>query len=60
MVLSELVSGEEPFSGEFSDMKQLIEAIVKKAQRPKLPVCPTRLGNLIKNCWDTVPSKRPR
>jgi len=59
MVLAELVSGEEPFAGEFSDMKQLIEAIVKNGKRPKLPVCPLRLGNLIKDCWNTVPSKRP-
>ncbi|KAL6077604.1 protein kinase [Balamuthia mandrillaris] len=59
MVLYEMLSGEEPFKGQFSDMTELINGVVKQNQRPELPPCPRRLAKLIQSCWDTVPSKRP-
>ncbi len=49
MMLYELVAMEEPFRGEFSDLKDLIDAVVKQNRRPKLPpTCPVRLAKLIK------------
>eukprot|EP01087_Luapelamoeba_hula_P021520 TRINITY_DN7544_c0_g1_i1.p1 TRINITY_DN7544_c0_g1~~TRINITY_DN7544_c0_g1_i1.p1 ORF type:complete len:591 (-),score=120.13 TRINITY_DN7544_c0_g1_i1:88-1860(-) len=60
MVMYELFTGDEPFSKQFKAIQDLIEAVVKKNERPKLPPnCPKRLANLIKACWNTVPSKRP-
>ncbi|ELR25342.1 Dual specificity protein kinase shkC, putative [Acanthamoeba castellanii str. Neff] len=60
MVLYELATGEEPFKNEFSSLQSLIDAVVKKNERPKIPAtCPVRLAKLIRSCWDTVPSKRP-
>ncbi|GAM18909.1 hypothetical protein SAMD00019534_020840 [Acytostelium subglobosum LB1] len=52
---------ERPFS-EFSNLHhdyQIIIQTAKKGLRPTMPDCPPKFAQLIKECWDGQPDKRP-
>ena len=61
MVLYEVITEKEPYAGKFRDIKELTEAIVKQNARPAvdLKLFPPKIIKLLKECWDTVPHKRP-
>lgn len=58
MVCYEILSGDMPFQE--VDSKELREAVCDDHERPELPAnCPRDLLELIHECWETDPIKRP-
>jgi serine/threonine protein kinase len=58
IVLWEIYSGQVPYEG----MQQIQTGlgVLNKNLRPKIPhACPKPIANLIKQCWDKDPKKRP-
>lgn len=58
MVFYEIVSGNIPFY----KLKSLIDITnsIKRGKRPKIPQhCPKKFANIIRQCWDPIPNKRP-
>ncbi|CAJ1954719.1 unnamed protein product [Cylindrotheca closterium] len=62
IIISEVVSREEPYHDETENVAELLHAIVdrKENKRPRLPIdCPVKLRKLIQFLWHHDPEQRP-
>eukprot|EP00742_Colponemidia_sp_Colp-10_P007271 GILJ01007817.1.p1 GENE.GILJ01007817.1~~GILJ01007817.1.p1 ORF type:complete len:862 (-),score=71.89 GILJ01007817.1:172-2757(-) len=58
VVLWEMVTREPPYQGKLP--VQVATAVLNKGLRPRIPgTCPKPIADLIKDCWDQDPDRRP-
>ncbi|EGC30433.1 hypothetical protein DICPUDRAFT_99535 [Dictyostelium purpureum] len=59
MLLFEMATSEEPYM-EINSIAELFKTVCEKKTKPKIPSsCPSFLSNLIKDCLNNSPKKRP-
>lgn len=60
VVFWELVTRKKPYSDLQIDGLALVNAVAAQGLRPQIPIfCPSELAELIVECWDNSPVKRP-
>lgn len=59
ITLWEMTTGKEPFE-KYNDVKEFVTAVAKFNERPTIPNgIPESLSELMRECWDKDPEKRP-
>jgi hypothetical protein len=60
MLCVEILTGEKPYLDDALTLGKIISSVVDEGRRPKLPwAVPTDLRELIVQCWDEKPERRP-
>jgi serine/threonine protein kinase len=60
ILLSEIITRKQPFAS-YQNYEIFKKSVISQAIRPSLPAdCPSGLAELVKECWDQNPQKRPQ